>query len=83
MAELNGLRCKVLSIQNPWMFTIDTDTREFGDYVDGGLFVERRKVITMPFRSLRDAVERPGTFVMVGGSSFSAYSCSRFVWRLV
>ena len=64
MTELNGNVYRVKEVLNPWMFSIECDTTEFGEYFDGGVFTERRPTRYIPFRSMRETLASPGEFLI-------------------
>eukprot|EP00884_Botryococcus_braunii_P010809 jgi/Botrbrau1/1972/Bobra.0052s0015.1 len=65
MEDLNGGRFRIKSVKaRAHMFELDVDSSSWAPYVRGGIVSQVKEGKDLPFKSLREALEDPGEFLL-------------------
>ncbi|KAL2901995.1 Ubiquitin-activating enzyme E1 2 [Bienertia sinuspersici] len=70
MTELNDGKPRKIKNARPYSFTLDEDTRGFHPYEKGGIVTQVKQPKVLNFKSLRQALQDPGDFLLSDFSKF-------------
>ncbi|PPD78795.1 hypothetical protein GOBAR_DD24257 [Gossypium barbadense] len=70
MTKLNDRKSQKIRSANPYSFTLEEDTTNFGTYVKGGIVSQVKQPKVLKFNPLREALKDPGDFLLSDFSKF-------------
>jgi ubiquitin-activating enzyme E1 len=72
MTELNDRKPRKVKNARPYSFLLEEDTTNFGAYGKGGIVTQVKKPKVLNFKSLREALQNPGEFLLSDFSKFDS-----------
>ncbi|KAF8648933.1 hypothetical protein HU200_064465 [Digitaria exilis] len=70
MTELNDGKPRKIKSARPYSFTLEEDTTSYGTYIRGGIVTQVKPPKVLKFKTLKEAVNEPGEFLMSDFSKF-------------